>query len=61
MSEINTANKFLIALRDNNLISMKLGFDISTDDALILAAYLVAMSMKDKEEFDKVYEAVCNS
>lgn len=62
MSEINTFNKFMVASQGSEIVFLRLlPTRISQEDALLLAAYLVAMSEKPYEEFQKVFEAVCNT
>ena len=58
-TEIDTANKFLVAHQGEKLIIMNPPRGpISDDDALLLAAYLVSMACAPTHEFDAVLEAV---
>jgi hypothetical protein len=58
---INTTNKFLIAKRGDNVVFLRpLPQQLSEDDALLVAAYIVAMC-SDDERFKAVLQAVCNA
>lgn len=60
---IDTTNKFGVGVRGETVIVFKHQSALSTDDALLLAAYLVAMADvigpdKGRDQFNKVYEAI---
>jgi hypothetical protein len=56
---IDTTNKFLVASQGDDIVFLRpLPQRISTADALVLAAYIVAMN-GDEDEWLKVYNAVC--
>lgn len=58
-TEIETANKFLVASNGNGIVIMNPPRGaISGDDALLLAAYLVSMAHPTTNEFSKVLDAV---
>lgn len=66
--EIDTFNKFMVAAHGDGIILLngpRPGTLLSMQDALLLAAYLVALTESSekggRETFDKVYEAVCNT
>lgn len=58
--EIDTLNKFVVCRLGDDLVIMRPHSQLSDADALLLAAYLVALAEGGREAFDKVYEAVCN-
>jgi hypothetical protein len=62
MAEIDTFNKFFVAvaLGGKIVILRPPRRAMSIDDALALAAWIVAAS-SDKKRFDTIYEAVCNT
>lgn len=47
---INTENKFVVGGKDNRIVIMMPVHDLSKGDALLLAAWLVAMA-DDNDEF----------
>ena len=51
------ANKFMIGMQGDSIISMKLGLRMSEEDALNLAAWIVA-TVCDEEKWKKAQEAV---
>lgn len=56
---IDTTNKFFVAARGDGVLVMSPPVRaIDKQDALLLAAYLVAMSMATEEEFAAVLAAV---
>ena len=57
---IETTNKFGIAVQ-GDMIVILFPLPLSHDDALLVAAYLVALSEKPFERFQKVYKAVCST
>lgn len=64
MDERETGNKYLIALKGDDLIFINppmRGQVISKQDALLLAAWLVAMAEGEEGEFQRVLEAVQNT
>ena len=58
---IDTTNKFIVSAQGNDVIILRAVSLITQEDALNLAAYLVALSEQRFEDFVKVYEAVCNA
>ena len=60
MPEIETANKFLVGVRgDNELTILKLGCKMKPDDALNLAAWLVALAEDNASyKFEEILKAV---
>jgi hypothetical protein len=65
MAEIDTFNKFLVSRGPDpgGIVIQnppRPGEPLSIDDALNLAAWIVAIS-GEKKRFDAVYEAVCNT
>ncbi len=59
--EIDTMNKFMVASQGDKLVLLNPPRGhISKDDALLLAAYLVAMA-DGHDRFTRVYDAVCNT
>jgi len=64
VSEIDTFNKFLVAAGGDNIVFLKpVPQNISGDDALLLAAYLVSMAtaLPKQHSFAEVLAAVENS
>ena len=63
MSDIETTNKFLVSLTgDDRIVFLRpVPASINAEDALLLAAWLVAISGKSEEEFQAVYDAVCRT
>ena len=62
--EINTSNLFLVGLIGERFQIMNLRAlrgPITKDDALNLAAYLVAMAEENEGEFQQVLDAVQNT
>jgi hypothetical protein len=59
---IDVTNKFLIAKRgDEEFVFLRpLPQQLSEDDALLVAAYIVAMC-SDKERWKAILQAVCNA
>jgi hypothetical protein len=61
MNQINTFNKFIVGRRGEFVrIERLIAKELSTEDALLLAAWIVAI-VGDREQFDRVYEAVCSA
>lgn len=60
MPEIDTFNKFLVGAQGENIAVVSLGRTMSKPDALILAAWLVALA-DDKGEFPAILAAVSSS
>ncbi len=61
--EIETLNKYGVASSCSWIVLLlppKRGEPLTEDDALLLAAWLVAVTGK-KEKFDKVFAAVCST
>lgn len=58
---IDTTNKFLIGRQGNGFVFLRqIPPRLSHDDAMLLAAYIVAMC-SDRERWKAVLQAVCNS
>lgn len=58
-SKIETLNKFLVAANTRGLIIMNPPLNLSHDDALLLAAYLVSMAEPlASNTFEEVLQAV---
>lgn len=65
MDDVDTTNKFFVGATGNGFViqGARMGMlsgIISTDDALVLAAYLVTMSA-DPKRWEQVLEAVKNT
>ena len=58
--EIDTSNYQLVGMQGSEIIVMKPKIKMTQDEALLHAAWLVALSEKSFKDFQKVYEAVCN-
>lgn len=59
--EVDTTNKFIVAANSRGIIIMHTPIGVLTkEDALNLAAYLVAIS-GDEERFKEVLEAIKNT
>lgn len=58
---IDTTNKFIVSAQGDDLLILRAVSRITQEDALNLAAYLVALSEQPLEKFIKVYKAVCNA
>ena len=63
MSEIDTTNKFMVAVQADNVVVLRpLPKVFTPDDAMLLAAYLVALAEhKASHPFQAVLDAVCNT
>lgn len=61
MADIDTTNKFMVGLQGDQLVVMRPIQRLSTDDALNLAAYLVAMAEEKDGDFARVLEAIQNA
>lgn len=61
MVEIDTTNKFLVSARGDNVVLLKPVQIFSKEDAVLFAAWLLALSEASTERFEEVYEAVCNT
>lgn len=60
-TEIDTTNKFLVASQGDDFVFLRpVPQKLSKDDALLLAAYLVAMTADDAR-WDRVLTAVSNT
>ena len=57
MAEINTMNDSLVCAQGDKLVIMNPRQRLTREEALRLAAYIVAMT--DFDEFRRVYDAVC--
>lgn len=60
-TEIDTSNDFLVGAQGNNVVVMLAGISMDRPAALRLAAWLVACSMAEPAEFDRVLTAVLNT
>lgn len=58
--EIDTFNKFLVGMKGDNVTIMRMSPLMTKQDALLLAAYLVALA-DDDNEFAEVLKAVQNT
>lgn len=62
MSEIDTTNKYMVAAQGANVIVMMPPRQMTADEAMVFAAYLVAMaSMQSSHPFSEFYDKVCNT
>lgn len=60
--ELNSSNKFMVGVSGARVVFLKpLPHTISMDDAVNLAAWLVALADPAGEKFESVHEAVCNT
>lgn len=60
--KIDTTNKFMVAAQGGSVRILRMPVaPLTRDEALMLAAWLVAMSMKSLADFELAYEAVCNT
>lgn len=61
-AEVDTTNKFMVASQGGRvMILMPPRAPINNEDALLLAAYLVAITGLGHDKFTRVYDAVCNT
>lgn len=60
MEPIDTTNRFLVGVQGEQIAILKLGRSMSKDDALNLAAYLVALA-DDDGTFPSILAAVQNT
>lgn len=61
MDEINTTNKFLIGLQDDNIVFMKpLPQVLTENEALLVAAYIVSM-VADEDRWQSYLRAVMDA
>jgi len=61
MPDIDTSNKFLVGVNGDSILFMRpVPPRLTYDDALLLAAYLVALADRD-DKFQAVLEAVQNT
>ena len=61
MAEIDTTNRFLVSMAGRDIVFLRpLPQRLSEDDALLLAAYLVAM-IADSDKWEAVLTAVENA
>lgn len=58
---IDTANKQLVSMVDSMIVVMLPNMRMTAEDALLQAAWLVALAERERGEFDKVLVAVKNS
>lgn len=58
---LDTTNKCLVAARGDGIIVMAPMRLMSKADAVMFAAWLLAISGKSLEDFETAYEAVCNT
>lgn len=57
--DIDTTNRFAVGLRgDDEIIVLRLGQRLTREDALNLAAYLVAVADSSRKDFDRLLAAV---
>lgn len=62
MSDPNTVNKFMVAVQGDGVrIMLPPAGLIPKEDAMLLAAWLVALSFCDREDFMRVLDAVENT
>jgi hypothetical protein len=62
MNEIDTANEFMVACQGDKVVIMNPPRGLlSQDEALVLAAWLVALSFAERSRFDEVLNAVENT
>jgi hypothetical protein len=62
MSEIDTTNKYMVAARGDDVIVMMPSRQMTADEAMVFAAYLVAIaSMHSSHPFSEYYDKVCNT
>lgn len=52
---------FIVGGRGDKIAILAFGREITNDQALNLAAWLVALADPGRERFDKFYAAVCNT
>lgn len=55
---LDTSNKFLVSVRADDIVILRLGAEISRKDALNLAAYLVVLADLSGRDFVDLYNAV---
>lgn len=63
MEQIDTTNKFMVGGGPSDKISIMSPChgSISREDALLLAAWIVALADPGMEDFKKVFEAICST
>lgn len=61
MEEIDTSNKFLVGINRDLIIVMMIRQTMSKDEALNLAAWLVALADPEGNKFKALLEAVMNT
>lgn len=59
-AEIDTANRFLVGARGDDLVILRFARSVTKEEALNLAAWLVALA-DSKGEFPAILEAVQNT
>lgn len=59
--KIDTRNLFLIGAQGDRIVLLRPPTNLTHAEAINAAAYLVALSERSFEEFQRVYEAVCNT
>lgn len=61
-TEIDTSNLFFVGSNGDTLVfTLPVPRQISKEDALNLAAWIVAIVNPTREEFDALHKAVCNT
>lgn len=58
--KVNVFNKHMVGVKGNNIVIMIPPREMSKEDALILAAWLVALAEEEEGEFDKIRLQVSN-
>lgn len=62
MSEIDTANKFLVGAQGDSIVIGNSPRRMTAEDAMVFAAWIIAMaSLKSKHPFSEYYDKVCNT
>ena len=57
-NEIDTTNKFMVASQGDRILIMRPAINMSHDDAVLLAATLVALALQSTHTFEEVRKAV---
>jgi len=62
MSEIDTTNKHMVSSLNGDIVIMRPPTRMSPDEAMVYAAWIVAMaSMGSSHPFKTYYDKVCNT
>lgn len=62
MSEIDIANKFMVAAQGDSIVILNSPRRMTAEDAMVFAAWIVAMAnLHSKHPFADYYEKVCNT